>query len=148
MYCDDCLPAYREDHAATAFALGPQRLAERRAQGDHVPTDHPETREKIGRANAARRQEELAWEAEHGAGGDEERFRRELLPQIQGVPLRELARRSGLSLMYCSQIRRGLHVPHPRHWERLVGLVGGDLHCLQHGAADRGASKAKTGLRQ
>jgi hypothetical protein len=38
------------------------------------------------------------------------------LPLIQNVPLSRLAKATGLSLRYVSQIRRGEKVPHPRHW--------------------------------
>jgi hypothetical protein len=37
------------------------------------------------------------------------------------VPIRELVRRTRLSLAYCRQIKRGLVVPHPMWWERLQG---------------------------
>jgi predicted transcriptional regulator len=36
------------------------------------------------------------------------------------VPLRELARRTGLSVAYCARIRRGEEVPHLRWWARLA----------------------------
>lgn len=38
---------------------------------------------------------------------------------LQGVPLSAMMRATGLSLRYCSLIRRGLAVPHPRHWAAL-----------------------------
>jgi hypothetical protein len=43
-------------------------------------------------------------------------FEREIVPLIQGIPIRWLAEATGLSLSYCSQIRRGEKVPHPLHW--------------------------------
>jgi hypothetical protein len=120
MYCDDRLLPRREVHAALAYYLGRMWQAKHCAQRRPVRANLQETREKIGPANATRRREELTREAEHGAEAYEQCFQRETLPQIPGVRQRELARRSGLSLMYCSQIRRGLHVPHPRHWSRLA----------------------------
>ncbi len=57
-----------------------------------------------------------AWERQHGKLIDPSAFEREILPLIQNVPLSRLARASGLSLRYISQIRRGERVPHPRHW--------------------------------
>ena len=50
-------------------------------------------------------------------------FGREILPQIQHVTLSRLMKASGLSLRYCSQIRRGEKTPHPRHWKALEGTV-------------------------
>jgi hypothetical protein len=46
-------------------------------------------------------------------------FAREILPGIQGIPLRQLAEATGLSVGYCALIRRGERVPHPRHWHSL-----------------------------
>jgi hypothetical protein len=65
-----------------------------------------------------RKREAKEWEREHRATArDPDVFSREILPGLQGIPLRRLAERTGLSLPYCSQIRRGLKVPHPRHWD-------------------------------
>jgi hypothetical protein len=44
---------------------------------------------------------------------------KKVLPTIQDVQLRRLVKATGLLLRYCSQIRRGERVPHPRHWEAL-----------------------------
>lgn len=61
---------------------------------------------------------DLAWEAKHSKP-DLSMFRREILPQIQGVPINRLAGAPGLSKAACSLIRAGKVVPHPRHWEPL-----------------------------
>lgn len=45
-------------------------------------------------------------------------FTRDILPIIRDVPLRKLQVATGLSIRYCSFIRRGVRVPHPRHWEK------------------------------
>jgi hypothetical protein len=47
-------------------------------------------------------------------------FRRDVLPAIQGVPLREPARRTGLSVGYLARVRRGEEVPHARWWGLLA----------------------------
>lgn len=47
-------------------------------------------------------------------------FRRDVLPALQGVTLRELARRTGLSIPYLSKVRRGVEVPHARWWSKLT----------------------------
>jgi hypothetical protein len=52
-------------------------------------------------------------------------FRREILPLIQEVPLRRLVEATGLSLRYCSLIRRGERIPHPRHWHVLASAFAG-----------------------
>jgi CRISPR-associated endonuclease Cas1 len=47
-------------------------------------------------------------------------FRGEILPMIQGVPLKALMEATGLTKGACSRIRAGKTVPHPRHWEALA----------------------------
>jgi len=38
--------------------------------------------------------------------------------------LKEIGKATGLSLAACSRIRAGVKVPHPRHWDALLALVG------------------------
>ena len=59
-----------------------------------------------------------AWEREHGPA-DPQVYKREILPKLADVPLRWLVAVTGLSTTTCSLIRRGLRIPHPRHWEAL-----------------------------
>lgn len=55
---------------------------------------------------------------------DPERFRREILPRLQGITLRTMAKTTGLSVDYCSKIRRGLRVSHLRHGQSLNSVRG------------------------
>jgi len=77
---------------------------------------------KRSETHVQRMQEVREWEAEHGAERDSQKFTREILPKLQGVPLRMLMDATGLSLRYCSLIRRGEKVSHPRHWNALTAL--------------------------
>ena len=47
----------------------------------------------------------------------------EIRPKLKTVSLLETMRATGLSRTYCGMIRRGVRVPHPRHWEALQCLV-------------------------
>jgi hypothetical protein len=62
------------------------------------------------------------WQREHGIRKPEE-FRESVYPLLGNVPIRELARRTGLSLGYCRQIKRGQVVPHPMWWEAICPLA-------------------------
>jgi hypothetical protein len=75
--------------------------------------------ERRGAAIAERKRQAADWEQANPGPADPELFKREILPLTQGVPLRRLLEATGLSLRYCSLIRRGERVPHPRHWEAL-----------------------------
>lgn len=119
MYRDDCLPAYRDQHATSFGEAGRAKLAELRAEG-RDPTQSREARKQRGIKNSQRMQEQKVWEAEHGTDADPDMFKREILPRLQGLPLRVLAKATGLSQQYCSSIRRGKNLPHQRHWKALA----------------------------
>jgi hypothetical protein len=80
-------------------------------------------RARISTRQRERQAEENAWNAAHPERPDPDRFRREVLPLIRDVSLRELSRRTGLSVAYCARIRRGVEVPHARWW----GLIAGPI---------------------
>jgi hypothetical protein len=65
------------------------------------------------------------WDQANPGLADPEVFSREILPLIQEVPLRRLMEATELSLRYCSLIRKGDRIPHPRHWELLRQIGGG-----------------------
>jgi hypothetical protein len=97
---------------------GPAALAKKRAEGTD-PAHTREARRKQGihakeyiRANAE-------WEESHNIGDCELDFSQDILPGLQRLPLSTIVNATGLSLRYCSIIRRGLKVPHHRHWELL-----------------------------
>ena len=58
-----------------------------------------------------------------GTERDRAWFEREVAPKLASFSLSEIAKATGLSLAACSRIRAGAKVPHPRHWEGLLGLV-------------------------
>jgi CRISPR-associated protein Cas1 len=114
-YCGECLKDVRAGQGADLAMRGPAAVARLRSAGDD-PAKRPESQNKVGAANARRAAEHLAWEAEHDRP-DPDIFRREILPAIRDIPLRRLAKATGLSLQYVGKVRRGLFVPHPRHWQ-------------------------------
>jgi hypothetical protein len=54
---------------------------------------------------------------------DPEAFNRDILPRLQGVVLREIARVTGYSVAHAGHIRQGKIVPDPRVWPQLAELV-------------------------
>lgn len=73
-------------------------------------------------------QDQAVWETEleteTETETDPEVFQGEILPQLQGVSLRVMAKATGSSRQYCSLIRTGKYAPHRRHLDALFQLVG------------------------
>lgn len=120
-YCDACLPDIRQEQG-TAFALaGPATLAERRAAGTD-PAHGRDAGKSRGRRNAEHQAAVSEWEREAIEKPEPETFTREILPLLHDVPLSKMAKDTGLTEGYCSFVRRGLKVPHRRHWESLAKI--------------------------
>jgi hypothetical protein len=122
-FCDDCLPDEEQEKLALFEEAGPAALGRLRAEG-RDPTVTADAKHKLGEANSRRQLDASRWNADHGQP-DNEAFTREILPRLQDIPLSRIMEATGLSLRYCSQIRRG-YVPHPRHWEGLRRLTTHD----------------------
>lgn len=111
-YCDTCLPK----HAVIASKKGVETQAMLRAIGQDKRSSsevRAKHRDHAVRQNALN----AAWEAEHLEIPSPTVFRREILPALKSVSVRQLKAASGLSESSCKKIRSGGLVPHPRHWE-------------------------------
>lgn len=116
---DDCEAEARAAQDQSAWEGGGVRaLAALRSAG--IEPLGKAARARLGARQVVRRHEENTWNAGHPGRADQAAFQREVLPRIQNVPLRELARRTGLSVAYCARIRRGEEVPHRRWWRLLL----------------------------
>jgi CRISPR-associated endonuclease Cas1 len=120
LFCDDCYSEYQDEQLGLLEKVGPAALARLRNEG-RDPRQTAEAQVKRKQTNSCRRRETVAWNTEHERP-DPEVFTREILPGIQGVSLSHLMKATGLSLRYCSRIRRG-YVPHPKHWKALSGCA-------------------------
>jgi hypothetical protein len=76
-----------------------------------------------GGAIAEAHQRNRRWAHEHPVQRDEAWFKCEILPNLDGFSLKEIASVTGLSLAACSRIRAGAKVPHPRHREAVAALT-------------------------
>src|SRR5262249_49751821 len=118
VYCDACLPHFQREQLERATGTRSPVDVVRSRRGADATHGGPAAAKRG--ASIAKRKRELAnWEKQYGKLVDLSAFEREILPSIRDVPLGRLVRATGLSLRYCSQIRRGEKVPHPRHWEAL-----------------------------
>jgi CRISPR-associated endonuclease Cas1 len=88
------------------------------------PGQDEQTRRKRGRAIAASRAELERWKSENpDARTDPDAFRREILPGLQDVKLREIMAATGMAKSSASMVRSGVRVPALRHWEALATLA-------------------------
>jgi hypothetical protein len=98
----------------------PRRRLERRATRGRGGV----AAERRGASRARRTRELREWKAAHpNTVTDPGLFTREILPLIERLPLSDLVRATGLTRGYLSQIRRGMKIPHPKHWPRLLDVA-------------------------
>jgi CRISPR-associated endonuclease Cas1 len=115
-YCNTCLPAYERRQFEEAFSGSGLAAIEERKDAGKDPTHGGDAARRRGITNAHRKREIADWERAYGKLVDLTVFEQTILPTIQTVPLSRLVRATGLSLRYCSLIRRGVKTPHPKHW--------------------------------
>jgi CRISPR-associated endonuclease Cas1 len=125
-HCDACIPGMKVAQATKAVVAARKALA-LQAAGGNDPRRDPEVNRKRAVAIPEGHRRNREWKREHAVDRREEAwFRREVLPRLDTFSLSEIAKVTGLSLTACSRIRAGARVPHSRHWEALMLLLGGD----------------------
>ena len=119
--CDSCRDARRGNARLV-------RLAELREAGDD-PAHGGAAAERRGATNSEHQTQVSRWNRDHDRPVSEE-FEKTILPGLQAIRLADIAEATGLTLGYCSFIRRGIKTPHPRHWPHLEVLI--ERHRDQH----------------
>ena len=118
-YCTDCRPIRSLDAVAKAHDV----LRARRLAG--VDPAHGGKAAKLrGKRNSVKLLANSEWERRHTEELDPAIFEREIKPKLKMISLLETMQATGLSRTYCGMIRRGVRIPHPRHWGALRSLVG------------------------
>jgi hypothetical protein len=121
-YCAACFPERREELVSEWVSSKLEALARLREEGrDPAHTEAADRK----RADAILAQQAAAkiWEETGDVTCNSLNFTRDVLPLLQTVPLGSMAESTGLSRGYCSFVRRGLKVPHQRHWTALARLA-------------------------
>lgn len=102
-------------------AVGREKLATMRNSG-RDPAHGGEAARKRGNKNRQRQLAVAKWNTNNERPSNRI-FVDEILPEIQSFSLNQLSDATGLSVDYCSKIRRGIKIPHPRHWEAFRALL-------------------------
>lgn len=111
-YCDDCLPAKKSELVSDMLERSNEQRRGR-PRSDEAKARQSETMR-------IRNREIAEWHLSDEPRLEPAFFRQEVLPKIRAVSVRTLVARTGLSSLYCSQIRRGLRIPHQRHWKAFL----------------------------
>jgi hypothetical protein len=113
--CARCRPREKLAVGLLGLAAGRARRATLRDSGQD-PSTSATANAKRRETHLRRRAEQMEWDRTTGTRVDTDEYWHTVLPAIAHVPVRQLARITGLSVGYCAFIRRGLRVPHPRWW--------------------------------
>jgi hypothetical protein len=121
------MPKARREHGLRAIETARKALAAQAAAGNDPRRSLGVNRAR-GEAISERHRRNRSWAREHPGQRDEAWFKREIAPKFDAFSLKEIAAATGLSLAACSRFRSGARVPHPRHWQALLKLLGGGEH--------------------
>ncbi|MFN8675486.1 MAG: CRISPR-associated endonuclease Cas1 [Thermomicrobiales bacterium] len=117
-YCEECLPERRVELGQQWAQGSLTTLAHLRETG-RDPAHGGEAARKRAEQLAAHQTAVATWEATECETTRSLDFVRDVLPQLQTISVSRMATATGLSAGYCSFVRRGLKIPHRRHWEGL-----------------------------
>lgn len=120
--CDTRLTERIKTAVATFASAGPAALSKCRAEGTD-PAHSEEARRRQGLRAAENVRMNREWEESDGSVDLNLDFKRDIWQGLRELPHSQIMRATGLSLRYCSLIRRGAKVPHPRHWRRFAELI-------------------------
>ncbi len=118
--CERCWRQFQD--SAEWVAVGRARLIQLRKEGVD-PAHGGQAAQKRSPKVGAENRRSYKWNKENTDRPGPEVFEQEILPSLQGVSLKDMATATGLSIDYCSKIRRGLKVPHPRHWPAFRAIL-------------------------
>ena len=119
--CDSCLPVVQSEHLERMVEGAHVRLQELRDEGQD-PAHGGQAATRRGESVSLNNRSSQEWNR-HNERLDPDTFSREILPQLQDVPLSAMVDATGLSKGYCSFIKRGIKIPHERHWPSLERLI-------------------------
>jgi len=119
--CDRCLPSAQDEHLEEMVSGAHERLRELRDEGVD-PAHGGEAASRRGQSVSVNNRASNEWNRNNDRL-DPDAFTARILPLLQDIPLSAMVEATGLSKGYCSFIKRGVKIPHERHWEAL-SLLG------------------------
>lgn len=124
-YCQSCRDSRWGKAGDTGRKTAAAVLRQLREQG-RDPGHGGEAARIRGQKNAAHQAAVREWNDQNADTHDPSVFASEIAPLLRDFPVRALVDATGLSAHYCSLIRLGKRIPHPRHWKALAALRTAD----------------------
>ena len=118
---DACYTEYRAEKDRQNIAIATAAKAEMRAEG-RDPSHGGESARKRGASIAEQLRLNAEWEKRHTSTMTETEYLDHVLSMLATVEVRQLAEVLGVSRGYAATVRKGLKVPHPRHWLSLIEM--------------------------
>jgi hypothetical protein len=113
LYCGSCTSTASRDVLIEAAKAG--RLVA------HSPQALARQAEKQRQHSAAAK----AWNPSNQPGWlTADAYREKVQPRLAGIPVGVIASALDVSQPYATDLRKGKHIPHPRHWLGLARLTG------------------------
>jgi CRISPR-associated endonuclease Cas1 len=122
--CGASVKARKIHCAPCAIAIQREGFLKIAEQG-RVAAHSAESELKRGATQRKRHEAQRNWHIwNHPTWLTEHCYSEEIQPRLGAVEVKTIAAALGVSITYASYIRAGRGRPHPRHWEKLAGLVG------------------------
>jgi CRISPR-associated endonuclease Cas1 len=123
--CRGCGKPVGKDHQNCGDCAPPKEMMIVAAQFGRVAAQKPEARAKLAKSASRQALARYAWDASTMPTWLTAKFFSEKIqPRLSIIPASIIQVRLGVSRVYASKIRQGLHRPHPRHWLTLAELAG------------------------
>jgi CRISPR-associated endonuclease Cas1 len=117
IYCLKCVPAVNRDRLIETAKLG------------RIATHSPAAEARRAATHMKQVEAQRKWNpSELPSWLDEEFYRREILPRLSEFTVKKIRVAIDVSHPYATLVKRGLRIPHPRHWLRLAKLAGISQH--------------------
>ncbi|MGA2111724.1 MAG: CRISPR-associated endonuclease Cas1 [Anaerolineales bacterium] len=122
----ECLNRFNENVQLPKFTkAGPATLRNLRSE-NRDPAHGGNAAKRRSETNRHRFRVRKVWDDAHSPAErnrEREQFKRDILPALALLPIRQISKATGLSLRYASLIRKGACIPSPVHYPALRKLV-------------------------
>lgn len=122
--CGASLSSQRKHCFACGVSISRANMIEIAHRG-RIASRHPDALAKLSAAQKRQRVARRNWDPSNlPAWLTKEIYLKQIQPQLAKLTVPRIAKVLNVSEGYAARLRKGLHVPHPMHWQDLGALVG------------------------